>query len=133
MVEVWAGKFAMILFGGVVVGFRGVRFAGKGAEVYFLAVELNSDFPLSLNFVPFEALVFGAGFCLCLGAVADVLRDSGGTEIGLSIIAAVTVYVVADHSTRHADDLVVHPNFLSVLAVSGTVPPSGVRAGRASG
>ena len=74
---------------------------------------LDSYFPLPLVFVPFEAFVFRAGFRFCLGSIAEVLRDGGGAEIGLSIVEAVAVYMVAEHVFRNIDDLAVHPYFLS--------------------
>lgn len=74
---------------------------------------LDSHFPFSLSFVPFETFVFRAGFCFCLGSIAEVLRDGGGAEIGPAIIEAVAVYMVAEHVFRDVDNLSVHPYFLS--------------------
>ena len=48
----------MVFFRGGVVYLCGVDFAGERAEVYFVVIELDSDFPLSLSFVPFQSFVF---------------------------------------------------------------------------
>ncbi len=87
---------------------------------------LDSNFPLSLDFVPFETFVFRADSCFCLGAIAEILRDGGGAEIRRPIVEAVAVYVVAEHMFRNIDNLAVHPYFLSQAAWSAALPASGV-------
>ena len=87
---------------------------------------LDSGFPLFLGFVPFEAFVFRAGFCFCLGSIAEILRDGGGAEITPSIVEAVAVYMVAEHVFRDIDNLAVHPYFLSQAAFSAALPAGGV-------
>lgn len=94
---------------------------------------LDSGFPLFLDFVPFEAFVFRAGFRLCLRAVAEILRYGCGAEICLAIIETFAVYMVADHPGRHVDDLVVHPDPLSLSGMFRTVPANRVGAGGALG
>ncbi len=131
--EVRAGKWPEELSGLLVIRFGRVNFAGERAEIYLVPVALDTDFPLSLDLVPFEAFVFRAGFSLCLGAVADILRYGRGAEICLAIIETVAIYVVADHSRRHVDDFVVHPDSPSLPGVFRTVPADSIRAGGALG
>lgn len=100
----------MVLFSGGVVGPCSLDFAGKGADVYFSVIELDSDFPLFSSPVPFKPFVFRAGFCFCLGAVAEILRKGRGTEICLSVVEAVSVYMVADHVFRNINNLPMHPD-----------------------
>lgn len=57
LLKISQGKFSMIFSSSPVIGFCGVDFVGEGAEVNFSAFDLNSNFPLSLNFIPFEAFV----------------------------------------------------------------------------
>ncbi len=52
----------MVFFGGGIISLCGGGLGGERAEVDFSALVLDSCFPFSLGFVPFEALVFRAGF-----------------------------------------------------------------------
>ena len=87
---------------------------------------LDSNFPFSLDFVPFEAFVFRAGFRFCFGAVAEVLRDGGGAEIRSAIVEAVAVNVVAEQMIRDINHLAVHPYSLSGSAGAYSLPAGGV-------
>lgn len=124
LLKISQGKFSMIFSSCPVIGLCGVDFVGEGAEVNFLAVELNSDFPLLLNFVPFETFVFRAGLCFRLGAIAEVLGDGRGADVCVSIVEAFAVYVVADHFGGDMNNFAVHPDFLS-----GAFAPAGLPAG----
>jgi len=58
LLKISQGKYSMIFSSCSIVGFGGVDFVSKGAEVYFFVIELNSGLPLSLSFVPFKTFVF---------------------------------------------------------------------------
>lgn len=116
-----------------IVCFCGVDFTCEGAEIYFSAVTLDSGFPLSLDFVVFEAFIFRAGFRFCLGTIAEVLRDGGGAEICIAIVEAVAVYVVTEQLLRYINHLVVHPNLFSGSTRPDSLPAGGVRTGRTFG
>ncbi len=94
--------------------------------MYFSVIELNSCFPLSLRFVPLKAFVFRVSFCLCLGAVAEVLRYGCGTKVCLSIVKAVAVYMVADQVFWDMNNFAVHPYSLSGVFGFEVLPAGGV-------
>lgn len=112
----------MVLFCGGVVCLCSLDFGGKGAEVYFSVIELDSGFPLFLSSVPFKSFVFRAGFRFSPGAVAKVLRNGCGTEISLSIVKTAAVYVVADHVFWNVNNLPMHPDSFSGVFVFDPVP-----------
>ena len=87
---------------------------------------LDSGFPLSLDFIPFEAFVFRACFRFCFGSVAEVLRNSGGAEIRSAIVEAVAVHVIAEQMVRDINHLAVHPYSLSGSAGAYSLPAGGV-------
>ena len=96
-----------------VVGHGSFDFACIRADIYFSAIELDSDFPFFPDFIPFKAFIFWVDFCFGLRTIAEILWDGRGAEIGLSIIEAVAVYMVAEHVFRDVDNLTMHPYLLS--------------------
>ena len=131
--EVQVCKITMVLFCGVVVCASCVNFWIKWAEVYFSVIYLDSGFPHSLSFVPFEAFVYWARFWFFLWSVAEVLRNGCRSEVFFSIVEAVAVYVVTEKVSGDVNDLPVHPNSFSGVFSSATLPADGVWAGRAFG
>lgn len=121
-----------MFFGGLVVCPGGVDFCSERAEVDFSPVYLDSRFPLSLGFVPFEALVLRAGISFSPGTVAYILRDGGGAEVGFPIVEPDAIDVVADHILGNINNLAMHPDFSSLLIESPS-PASSIRAGWTSG
>ncbi len=109
-----------------IICFCGVYFVRERAEVNFFVIELNSGFPFSLSFVPFKAFVFREGFCFSLGAVAEILGHGCGTEVCLSIVEAVVVFVVADHVFWDMNNFAVHPYSLSGVFGFLALPADGV-------
>ena len=59
-------------------------------------------------------------------AVAQVLGYGCGSEICLSIVEAVTVYVVAEQVTGDVNDLAMHPNPFSCVIIGAASPSDGV-------
>ena len=58
MCEVQDRKISMIFLSCFIVCLCGGKLVIKRAEVYPSIIELDSSFPFSLNFVPFETFVF---------------------------------------------------------------------------
>ena len=56
--EVGDSELAVVFFGSFVICLCGGKLVIKRAEVYPSIIELDSSFPFSLNFVPFETFVF---------------------------------------------------------------------------
>ena len=123
----------MVFFGSGVIRSGGVDFVGERAEVGSLFVYLDSCLPLSLNWVPLKTFVFRAGLGFYLGSVTEVLRYRRRTKICFAIVETIAVYVIADHTFRNRNNLVVHPDFPSSFSPPGITPASGVRAGGAFG
>ena len=68
----------------------------KGADKDTFAVCVDADVPSFFFFSPSEAFIFRAGWGFEFSAVSNVLCEGGGTEIGLSVVKAVMIDVVAE-------------------------------------
>jgi len=89
-------------------------FACKRAEVDSFAVNAYASAPSLHIFGPVDALVFRARVRFELPPVPDVLRVCCRPEVRLSIVQAVTVDVVAEHSGGNIDEQIVHLEILSL-------------------
>ena len=84
------------MFSGAVVGAGGGDFVFEKADKDTFAVCVDADVPGFFFFSPGEAFIFRAGWGFEFSAVSNVLCEGGRPEIGLAIVEAVMIDVVAE-------------------------------------
>ena len=107
--EVEVGVDAVEGPGGGVVGAGGVLLVVEQAEILRNAVFLDLTRPLISLSVPGDARVRRGGVRRA-AAVGVVLADGAVAQVGLAVVLAVVVDVVADQAVGRVHDLAVHVN-----------------------
>ena len=97
----------MVLFCGVVVCLCGFYLFFEAADVDWLAFGANSSGPLSSGLSEGDALI--PGCCSAeFSPVACILRTGGGSEISLSIIDAIVINMIDEHSVGNFNEVAMH-------------------------
>lgn len=124
---------------GGIIRLSGVEFVFERAQVDPFTVDADAGAPALHVIGPVDAFVFRARVpfetagrpAVKLSSVPDVLRVRRGAEVGLTIVKAVMVDVVAEHAGRDSDDQMVHlevPAFFFLAVGQRVHGVPGVRA-----
>ena len=113
----------MILYSGGVVGFCGGGFVIETAEANYPSIDLDLSGPFFSVLSPGDTFIFRSAVFYASSLVEVVLCDCRGTEICLSVVKAVVVYMVDDEMVGNFQDLAVHKEhlFLGAARVAGGV------------
>ena len=120
-------ELAVTFFGGAVVSFSGVGFVFERAEIYSSAVNGDSNSPAVFAAHPGDAFIFGTGGTSEFASVPDVLSMGRGAKVGLSIVKAIMVDVVAVQAIREVKDEFVHTRIFPLLFFAVRQGPDGVK------
>jgi len=119
-----------VVFAGCgVIGAGGGDFGVEQAERKTLSVIADASAPLFRILRPANTYVLRARIYPELSAVPDVLHVSRRTKIGLSIVQAIVVDVVAEQSFRNVNNEIVHIGIFAVLLFVHRYVTDGVKGG----
>jgi len=105
----------VVFFCRSVVCLCGFDFITELPKLYSLFVKGYSDAPFLIVLLPVNPFVFRAALTKMFSSVAHVLRVSSGAEICLSIVQAVTVYMIDEHIIRDFQYFTVHMEAVSFV------------------
>ncbi len=105
-IEVQHGEGAVEFFGGLVVCFGGLELIGKRTNIYSFVVAGQLYPPFFEALVPVHSpeTIFSVSIFL----IAGILSNGSYSEVGFSIVEAVTIYMVNDETIGGGENLAVH-------------------------
>ena len=125
--EVEFCELAEMLFGRLVISLCGLCLGIERAEIYSFAADHQHRLPRPSARAVRNTFVYREAFRPSLSIVPAVLLPGGGPEIGLAIVEAVAVDMVALEAVGNIGNLAMHTDCFSPFAFFGRGGPDGIK------